>query len=343
MYCEGGFRGGAIDVAQVTHGQALESDLRPLRRARRRPRRDPRAVQAPAAFPAGRRGRSRSRRRAAARSMATPTAPRCLRHARSDQLDRPRPGVRDRGRGRRPPAPLRHRRRRRVRRARRRDRPRGVACAASPSTSPTRKVSLYPPLLSEGAASLLPDGPRPAILFTVRVDPDRKLRARSVPNARSSTAAPSSAMPASREPIFRPPFSSSRDASQAAEAARGAARVDPPQQQVVALPGGRLRARFRPDVGDRAGQCRAVAGRQPRRRRRAAGRRRPACSGSWPSRASGRSRGFATPPRRSGVDWPTNQSLEQREPALDPNDRKRRRLHARHPPRRVGRALCRVR
>ena len=37
---------------------------------------------------------------------------------------------------------------------------------------PGAKVSLYPPLLSEGAASLLPDGPRPAILFTVRVDPE---------------------------------------------------------------------------------------------------------------------------------------------------------------------------
>ena len=35
---------------------------------------------------------------------------------------------------------------------------------------PDGKVPLYPPLLSEGAASLLPDGERPAVIFTVRVD-----------------------------------------------------------------------------------------------------------------------------------------------------------------------------
>jgi exoribonuclease R len=36
---------------------------------------------------------------------------------------------------------------------------------------PDGKVSLYPPVLSEGAASLLPNGARPAIVFTVRVAP----------------------------------------------------------------------------------------------------------------------------------------------------------------------------
>ncbi|HET6942916.1 MAG TPA: RNB domain-containing ribonuclease, partial [Sphingomicrobium sp.] len=35
---------------------------------------------------------------------------------------------------------------------------------------PDGKVPLYPSALSEGAASLLPDGERPAIIFTVRVD-----------------------------------------------------------------------------------------------------------------------------------------------------------------------------
>src|SRR3954466_4833684 len=37
---------------------------------------------------------------------------------------------------------------------------------------PDGKAGLYPPVLSEGAASLLPDGPRPAVIFTVRVAPD---------------------------------------------------------------------------------------------------------------------------------------------------------------------------
>src|SRR5688572_26008502 len=34
---------------------------------------------------------------------------------------------------------------------------------------PDGKSSLYPPVLSEGAASLLPDVDRPAVIFTVRV------------------------------------------------------------------------------------------------------------------------------------------------------------------------------
>ncbi|MDF1502964.1 RNB domain-containing ribonuclease [Roseisolibacter sp. H3M3-2] len=36
--------------------------------------------------------------------------------------------------------------------------------------APDRRETLYPPALSEGAASLLPDAPRPAVLFDVRLD-----------------------------------------------------------------------------------------------------------------------------------------------------------------------------
>jgi len=36
---------------------------------------------------------------------------------------------------------------------------------------PDGKASQYPKLLSENAASLLPDGDRPAVVFAVRVDP----------------------------------------------------------------------------------------------------------------------------------------------------------------------------
>jgi len=36
--------------------------------------------------------------------------------------------------------------------------------------APDRRVPLHPPVLSEGAASLLPDGPRPAVLWTIDVD-----------------------------------------------------------------------------------------------------------------------------------------------------------------------------
>ena len=41
---------------------------------------------------------------------------------------------------------------------------------------PDERARLYPAALSEGAASLLPDGPRPAVVFTVRVDPRGEVR-----------------------------------------------------------------------------------------------------------------------------------------------------------------------
>src|SRR6185312_12560357 len=41
---------------------------------------------------------------------------------------------------------------------------------------PDGRAPLYPPVLSEEAASLLPGGPRPAIVFTVRVAPDGAAR-----------------------------------------------------------------------------------------------------------------------------------------------------------------------
>ena len=37
---------------------------------------------------------------------------------------------------------------------------------------PDGKAGLYPAALAEGAASLLPDGPRPAVVFHVRVGSD---------------------------------------------------------------------------------------------------------------------------------------------------------------------------
>ncbi len=43
---------------------------------------------------------------------------------------------------------------------------------------PDGKAPLYPPALSEGAASLLPDGPRPAVVFVVRIGDRRRGHAR---------------------------------------------------------------------------------------------------------------------------------------------------------------------
>lgn len=48
---------------------------------------------------------------------------------------------------------------------------------------PDGRAPLYPPQLSEAAASLLPDGPRPAVLFTVRIDAEGEVRLDGVERA----------------------------------------------------------------------------------------------------------------------------------------------------------------
>jgi len=185
---------------------------------------------------------------------------------------------------------------------------------------PGAKVSLYPPLLSEGAASLLPDGSRPSILFTVRVDPsgtptlDRVERALIRSRAKLSYASV-------RESDLSPLFFDLARRVQAAEAARGAARVDPPQQEVVALPGGGYGLDFRPmPVIEQANASLSLAANL-------------AVADALQEAGTGLFRVMDEPGRRAvsrlrhtakalGVDWPTNQSLEQREQSLDPNDRK---------------------
>ena len=48
--------------------------------------------------------------------------------------------------------------------------------AAKQSYLPDGKERLYPPILSEGAASLLPQVDRPAVVFSVRVAPSGTVR-----------------------------------------------------------------------------------------------------------------------------------------------------------------------
>ena len=110
---------------------------------------------------------------------------------------------------------------------------------------PDGKSGLYPPILSEGAASLLPGGPRPAVIFTVRVDPDGAVRLEGAERAiirNSAKLAYESAAPAE----LPPDFGELARRIEAAEARRGAARVDPPEQEVVPLGEGRYELAFRP-------------------------------------------------------------------------------------------------
>lgn len=110
---------------------------------------------------------------------------------------------------------------------------------------PDGKAGLYPPVLAERAASLLPDGPRPAVVFTVRVGSDGEARLddarRAVIRSRAKLAYDSV-----RDDQLPPAFARFAERVNAAEAARGAARVDPPEQEVESLGDGRYALSFRP-------------------------------------------------------------------------------------------------
>ncbi len=109
---------------------------------------------------------------------------------------------------------------------------------------PDGKAGLYPPVLSEGAASLLPDGPRPAVIFTVRVDQDGGVRLDGAERAIIQSRA-KLAYDTVRPGDLPDGFADLADRIRAAEAARGAARVDPPEQEVAVRPDGRLQLDFR--------------------------------------------------------------------------------------------------
>ena len=110
---------------------------------------------------------------------------------------------------------------------------------------PDGKAPLYPPQLSEGAASLLPAGPRPAVVFTVRVAPDGGARLDGVERALIRSRA-KLAYETVRDDELPAAFAELSRRIAAAETARGAARVDPPAQEVEAASGGGWTLAFRP-------------------------------------------------------------------------------------------------
>lgn len=110
---------------------------------------------------------------------------------------------------------------------------------------PGGKASLYPPLLSEGAASLLPDGPRPAIVLTVRIGSGGEAALdgarRAVIRSRAKLAYETVS-----DADLPPLFGALAERMALAEARRGAARVDPPEQVVERDAAGHMTLRYRP-------------------------------------------------------------------------------------------------
>lgn len=112
---------------------------------------------------------------------------------------------------------------------------------------PDGRAGLYPPVLSEGAASLLPDGPRPAIIFTVRIAVDGAVRLdgaeRAIIRSRAKLAYDKVG-----DSDLPPDFAELARRIQSAEARRGAARVNPPAQELAAVGDGRYELLFRPQL-----------------------------------------------------------------------------------------------
>jgi len=185
---------------------------------------------------------------------------------------------------------------------------------------PDERISLYPSVLSEGAASLLPDAAKPAIIFTVRVAPDGASildgAERAIVKSRAKLGY------ATVRPSDLPDgFSELSRRIQAAEEARGASRVDPPQQQVVEADDGSFSLEFRP-VGpaEEANAALSLAANLAiadllYRHQTGLFRVMPEPN-DWAIR---RLRHSAV---ALGVDWPKQMSLEDRQRDLDPNDPK---------------------
>ncbi|WP_232280293.1 RNB domain-containing ribonuclease [Sphingomonas sp. PAMC 26605] len=110
---------------------------------------------------------------------------------------------------------------------------------------PDGKAGLYPPVLAEGAASLLPSGPRPAVVFTVRVAPDGTPTLDGAERATIRSRA-KLAYDSVTNADLPPDFAELANRIAAAEDARGASRVDPPQQDVIADGKGGYRLAFEP-------------------------------------------------------------------------------------------------
>ncbi len=185
---------------------------------------------------------------------------------------------------------------------------------------PDGKISLYPTVLCEGAASLLPDGDRPAVIFTVRVaaegatslDGVERAIVRSCAKLGYATVRPQD-LPNGFDELAR--------RITAAEDARGASRVDPPQQQVVEGPDGCFCLEFRPmSAAEQSNACLSLAANL-------------AVADALYAHGTGLFRVMPEPDDWSirrlrhsakafGLDWPKAMSLEDRQRTLDPNDPK---------------------
>jgi VacB/RNase II family 3'-5' exoribonuclease len=110
---------------------------------------------------------------------------------------------------------------------------------------PDGRAPLYPTSLSEGAASLLPDGPRPAVVFIVRLDAQGIARLAGVERAiiRSRAKLAYTTVTAADLPDQMPEF---WRRMKLADEVRGASRIEAPEQEVEPDGSGGMQLAYRP-------------------------------------------------------------------------------------------------
>jgi exoribonuclease R len=184
---------------------------------------------------------------------------------------------------------------------------------------PDGKAGLYPPVLAEGSASLLPDGPRPAVVFHVRLSGDGHARLDGAERAIIRTRAK---LAYDRVTAADLPdgFDEFARRMEAAEIARGAAPIDPPEQTVERNTHG-YRLAFRPRLAsETANAALSLATNM-------------AVADAMVQAHTGLFRVMPEPDDRAvhrlrhtasafGMTWPKDQPLEQYSRTLDPNDPK---------------------
>jgi exoribonuclease R len=112
---------------------------------------------------------------------------------------------------------------------------------------PDGKASLYPKVLSEKAASLLPGGTHPAVVLAVRIAPDGAVKLDGAERALIRSRA-KFAYETARDADLPGHFAELARGIAAAEERRGAARIDPPEQEVDVDAAGRFTLRLRPQL-----------------------------------------------------------------------------------------------
>jgi exoribonuclease R len=184
---------------------------------------------------------------------------------------------------------------------------------------PDGKAGLYPPVLAEAAASLLPDGPRPAVVFHVRLSPDGTATLDGAERAIIRTRAKLAYDAVSAQDLPAG-FDEFARRMAAADAARGAGPVDPPEQVVERNTHG-YQLSFRPRLpSETANAAMSLATNMA-----VADAMLHAHTGLFrvmPSPDDGAVRRLRHTAVAFGLDWPKGESLEEYTRSLDPNDPK---------------------